>query len=247
MPNLPTDQALHNIRLCALVSLVANLVALEAQFRVTFKWVMSALAAEDAVRTRPFIRTLLGHVPKLLAVAALYRWIWLNIVPCHLILELREHVLSFITRVSWLFVICLGSYDAQICFIGSLSKCMWTFYVIGLLVLSCWIHMPSKVHVTFYSSTRDDQVWVTLCVDSTYVVVQLLRTNRLLMLLHNLLLWNVTAIIFKEGAGGAKIACSPILDKLLIQCRALHRCDTALQDRLVPWWLLDLCLTYLRG
>jgi len=37
MPNLPTYQALHNIRLCALVSLVANLVALEAQFRVTFK------------------------------------------------------------------------------------------------------------------------------------------------------------------------------------------------------------------
>lgn len=102
MAYLPTGRAFHHVRLDALVRLVAHLVALETKFCVAVKRVVRALAAQNAVRTRPLIWALLRHVAELLAIAALYSGVGLDKVPRHLILQPREQVFSafFLSRVS---------------------------------------------------------------------------------------------------------------------------------------------------
>ena len=90
--NLTAWQTLHDIGLGALISLMANLIALEAKLGVAIKWIVRILTAEDAVWATAFIGTLICHVTKLLAIATLDRGVGLDVVTCQLILHLREHV-----------------------------------------------------------------------------------------------------------------------------------------------------------
>lgn len=53
---------------------------------------MRILTTQNTVQTSSFVRALFGHVPKLLAVTTFYRGIEFNVVPCHLVLHLRKHV-----------------------------------------------------------------------------------------------------------------------------------------------------------
>lgn len=114
---------------------------------------MGAFSTEDAVRPGPIIRTLFGHMPELLAISAFDSRIRLYVVPSHLILELREHVFSFVARVGCLFVISLNSFvnSYNSSFINHLID------VCGLLLILCrLIHMPSEVHVTLDGAARND-------------------------------------------------------------------------------------------
>lgn len=88
MADLTTQEALHDVGLIALIGLMANLVALEAEFGVAVEGVMGVLAAQDAVGTAAFIRALFRHVAELLAVAALDRRVELNVVARHLVFHL---------------------------------------------------------------------------------------------------------------------------------------------------------------
>ena len=71
--NLSALLALHHISLCALIGLMAYLVALKAELCVAVEAVMLVAATEDAVWAASFIWTFARHVPKLLAISALYR------------------------------------------------------------------------------------------------------------------------------------------------------------------------------
>jgi len=91
--DLATTRTLHDVCLCALVRLVAHLVALEAEFSVALKRVVGVLATENAVGPAALVGTLSRHVTELLAVAALYRRVRLRVVPGLPVLHPRKHVI----------------------------------------------------------------------------------------------------------------------------------------------------------
>ena len=75
---------------------MANLVALKAKLGIAVERIMSITTAQYAVWPTTFVWTLLGHVTELFTIATLDRWIRLDIVSGHLILEAREHVILHI-------------------------------------------------------------------------------------------------------------------------------------------------------
>lgn len=116
---------------------------------------MGAFSTEDAVRPGPIIRTLFGHMPELLAISAFDSRIRLYVVPSHLVLELREHVLSFVARVGCLFIISLNSFVSS-SYTSSFINHLINVCGLLLLILCRLVHMPSEVHVTLDGAARND-------------------------------------------------------------------------------------------
>lgn len=84
---LATKVTFHYVRLGALASLMANLIALETQLGITVEAIVRVLTAQDAIGSTTFVGTLASHVTKLLAIAAFNSRVRVCIVPSHAILH----------------------------------------------------------------------------------------------------------------------------------------------------------------
>ena len=122
---------------------------------------MRVLAAKDAVGPTAFVRALFRHVPKLLTVPALYRWIRLDVVAGHLVFEPGEHII--IAE----FVI----------FASLLHRLMTDVAVRGDQFLLVGIDVPAEVHIALDGSAWDYQVRITLRIHRRDIVVAVVATS----------------------------------------------------------------------
>ena len=123
---------------------------------------MGVLAAENAIGSSPLIGTLLGHVPKLLAVATLDRRVVFGVVARHLVLQTTEHVVFGRQHR----VLVLLSARLQDCLVHLAISC-----IVQVFCAFSFGDLSAKVHITLDCSPRNDEVRVTLGIDRRYVVV----------------------------------------------------------------------------
>ena len=158
---MTTRCALHDVGLGALVRLMADLVAFEAELGIALERVVGVLAAEDAVRAAASVGALARHVAELFAVATFDSRVRLDIVAGHLVFHPREHVVlhALVIVVARLLhrVLHLAVFTADL----------------PLVLLVGEVHVAAKVHVAFDGAARDDQVRIALRVDGGNVVVGL--------------------------------------------------------------------------
>ena len=88
MADLTATEAFHGVGLGALICLMADLVALEAEFGVAVEGVVGVFAAQNAVGPTPIIWALFRHVAELPAVPTLDCGVEFNVVPRHLVFHL---------------------------------------------------------------------------------------------------------------------------------------------------------------
>jgi len=162
--NLATGCTLHNIGLSALVGLMASLVALKTEFGIAFKAVVGVLAAQDAIRTASFIRTLASHMSEFLAVAAFDCWIAFSVVPSLLIFQSAKHII-----LHWIIFLLPSLLDSLVS--SYLAVCSLRLLFVGIDVLA-------EIHVAFNRSTRDYQVRIALRIDRSDVVVSIVSSSQ---------------------------------------------------------------------
>ena len=135
---LATWKTFHNVGLCALISLMADLVTLKAKLGIAVERIVSIATAQDAIWPTALIGTLLGHVTKLLTIATFDRRIRLDIVSGHLILETREHI---ILHIRILFA----------------CHSLLRYLTVGILhFFLVRINVPTEVHIALHSTSWYD-------------------------------------------------------------------------------------------
>lgn len=146
--DLATHQTLDDVLFLALAGFVAYLVAFETKFLVAFERIVRVLATENAVQSTALVRTLTSHMPKLLAIPALNRRIVFLIVASHLILQLREGIITIVIHVC-IPVSCLVDLILLVLFrIATFDR--------------IFIDTLFEVHITLERASRNDQVRVPL-------------------------------------------------------------------------------------
>ena len=155
---LATRKTFHNVGLCALISLMADLVTFKAKLGIAVERIVSIATAQDAIWPTALIGTLLGHVTKLLTIATLDRRIRLDIVSGHLILETREHI---ILHIRILF---------------ACHRLLRYVTVRRLCIFLVRIDVPTEVHIALHGASWYDQIWISLGVYCGNVVVSIIST-----------------------------------------------------------------------
>ena len=127
-------------------SQVAYFIALKAEFFRALEWVVSVLAAKDAVEALALIRTVSLEVTKLFAVAALDSWVFI----CKVTRYLSFQLLKFVFLRIWLF-----------------SNTQFFHFTIFDLVIYicywCFTKLLFKILVALKGTTWNEHIRVELC------------------------------------------------------------------------------------
>ena len=101
MTYMPAFLAFDDVFLSALSSFMTNLIALEADFFITFEGIMSVFSTENAAFMLGLIWTVLLHMANLAAIMTFNRWILLS--PISLAFQLF-HIVESVVVLSSHFV-----------------------------------------------------------------------------------------------------------------------------------------------
>ena len=138
-------------------SQMAHFIALKAEFLCTLKWVVSVLAAKDAVEALALIRTISLEVTKLFAVAALDSWVFI----CKVTRYLSFQLLKFVFLRVWLFS----------------NTRFFHFTIFDLVIYICYGGLTKlllEILIALKGTTWNEHIRVELC-DEAWNVWYLLR------------------------------------------------------------------------